>query len=75
MKLALLLGAVLGATVSVALMFGLLAALVPATVVVVRRGPTAARKTAIPFAPFLALGAIIALFAGDAILDAYLSLG
>jgi prepilin signal peptidase PulO-like enzyme (type II secretory pathway) len=27
----------------------------------------------IPFAPFLALGALIALFAGDALLDAYLS--
>ena len=74
-KLALLLGAALGATVAVALMIGLLAALVPAAVVVARRGPAAARKTAIPFAPFLALGAIIALFAGDAILDAYLSLG
>jgi prepilin signal peptidase PulO-like enzyme (type II secretory pathway) len=28
----------------------------------------------IPFAPFLALGSIVALFAGEQILDAYLSL-
>ena len=28
----------------------------------------------IPFGPFLALGGVVALFAGDAILDAYLGL-
>jgi leader peptidase (prepilin peptidase) / N-methyltransferase len=28
----------------------------------------------IPFGPFLALGSLVALFGGDAILDAYLSL-
>jgi prepilin signal peptidase PulO-like enzyme (type II secretory pathway) len=28
----------------------------------------------IPFAPFLALGGIVALFFGDALLDAYLTL-
>jgi prepilin signal peptidase PulO-like enzyme (type II secretory pathway) len=28
----------------------------------------------IPFAPFLALGSIVALFAGDSILDAYIGL-
>ena len=74
-KLALLLGAALGATVAVALMAGLLAALVPAAVIVARRGPAEARKTAIPFAPFLAFGALVALFAGDPILATYLSLG
>ena len=29
---------------------------------------------AIPFAPFLALGSVVALFAGDALVHAYLSL-
>ena len=74
-KLALLLGAALGATVAVALMVGLLAALVPAVVLIVRQGQKAARKTAIPFAPFLAFGAVVALFAGETLLNAYLSLG
>ena len=32
-----------------------------------------ARKQAIPLGPFLALGAAIAFFAGDAILDWYLT--
>ena len=70
-KLALLLGAMLGRLVGVALMLGMVAALVPSVVLLARHG-TAARKMGIPFAPFLALGAIIALFAGEPLLDAYL---
>jgi leader peptidase (prepilin peptidase)/N-methyltransferase len=69
--LALLLGAMLGASVMVALMLGLLAALVPATVLVSRHG-SSARKMGVPLVPFLALGAIVALFVGEALLDAYL---
>ena len=72
-KLALLLGAMLGRTVPVALMLGMLAALVPSIVLFARHG-TAARKMTIPFAPFLALGGIVALFFGEELLDAYLSL-
>jgi leader peptidase (prepilin peptidase)/N-methyltransferase len=74
-KLALLLGAALGATVAVALMVGLLAALVPAVYLIIRKGQKAARKTAVPFAPFLAVGAVVALFVGETLLNAYLSLG
>jgi prepilin signal peptidase PulO-like enzyme (type II secretory pathway) len=74
-KLALLLGAALGTGVAVALMVGLLAALVPAVILIIRRGQRAARKTAIPFAPFLALGAVVALFVGETLMNAYLSLG
>ena len=72
-KLALLLGAVLGASVTVALMLGLFAALVPAAVLVSRHG-SAARKMGVPLVPFLSLGAVTALFVGDAVLDAYLGL-
>ncbi len=72
-KLALLLGAMLGRSVVVGLMIGFLAALVPAAVLALRHGPKA-RKMAIPFAPFLAFGAIVALFAGDAILGWYLGI-
>jgi leader peptidase (prepilin peptidase) / N-methyltransferase len=72
-KLALLLGAMLGRNVIVGLMIGMLAALVPSAVLFVRHG-MAARKMTIPFGPFLALGAIVALFVGDRLLDAYLGL-
>jgi leader peptidase (prepilin peptidase)/N-methyltransferase len=72
-KLALLLGAMLGATVSVALMLGFLASLVPALLLFWRHG-RAARKMALPLVPFLALGAVVALFSGQAILDGYLRL-
>jgi prepilin signal peptidase PulO-like enzyme (type II secretory pathway) len=69
-KLALLLGAGLGLGVIVALFIGFLTAVVPAIVLLVRYG-RAARKQAIPLGPFLALGGVIALFGGDAILDWY----
>jgi leader peptidase (prepilin peptidase)/N-methyltransferase len=71
-KLALLLGAMLGKTVVVGLMLGMVAALVPAVVLLARHG-LAARKMGIPFGPFLALGAVAALFAGERLLDAYLA--
>jgi prepilin signal peptidase PulO-like enzyme (type II secretory pathway) len=62
----------LGKLVVVALMIGMLAAFVPAVVLLARHG-SAARKMAIPFGPFLAFGAVVALFFGDSLLDAYLS--
>jgi leader peptidase (prepilin peptidase)/N-methyltransferase len=71
-KLALLMGVALGSTVSVALMVGMLAALVPGIVLLARHG-SKARKMGIPFGPFLALGSVVALFWGQDILDAYLS--
>jgi leader peptidase (prepilin peptidase)/N-methyltransferase len=72
-KLALLLGAMLGRTVPVAMMIAMVAALVPAVVLLARHG-SAARKMGIPFGPFLALGGVVTLFAGESILDAYLNL-
>ena len=70
-KLALLLGAMLGRTVPVALLLGMVTALVPAFVLLARHG-SAARKMGIPLGPFLALGAVIALFAGHPLLHLYL---
>jgi leader peptidase (prepilin peptidase)/N-methyltransferase len=72
-KLALFMGAMLGKTVAVALMVGMVSALVPALFLLVRHG-SKARKMGIPFAPFLALGSLVALFFGDQLLDGYLSL-
>jgi leader peptidase (prepilin peptidase) / N-methyltransferase len=72
-KLALLLGAMLGASVAIALFLGFVLALVPAAVLFARHG-SAARKMAIPLVPFLALGSLVALFLGERLLDGYLSL-
>jgi prepilin signal peptidase PulO-like enzyme (type II secretory pathway) len=73
-KLALFLGCGLGLAVVVALFAGFVAAAVPAVVLLARHGQ-AARKQAIPLGPFLALGALLALFAGEAILDWYWDVG
>ena len=64
-KLALLLGVALGRTVPVAMMVGMVSALVPSIVLFARHG-SAARKMKIPFGPFLAFGGVVALFAGGA---------
>jgi len=70
-KLALVIGALLGRTTPVAIMLALFLALVPSLVLIARHGRRA-RRLAIPFAPFLAAGAVIALFAGEPILNGYL---
>jgi leader peptidase (prepilin peptidase)/N-methyltransferase len=70
-KLAFMIGALLGRTAPVALMIAMFAALVPSLVIIARHG-SGARKMGIPFGPFLAFGAVIALFAGEAILNGYL---
>ena len=72
-KLALLLGAMLGRTVPIGMMLGMLAALVPSVVLAVRHG-SKARKMGIPLAPFLALGGVVALFFGHGLLDVYLAI-
>jgi leader peptidase (prepilin peptidase) / N-methyltransferase len=73
-KLSALLGAGLGASVIVAMFVGFFVAFVPAAVLFLRHGREA-RKSAIPLGPFLALGGVVALFWGDAILDWYRELG
>jgi leader peptidase (prepilin peptidase)/N-methyltransferase len=70
-KLALLMGAMLGKVVAVALILGMVIAVIPGLYLMIRHG-RAARKMGIPFAPFLALGSVVALFAGASLLDWYL---
>ena len=53
------------------LVSGFVAVLLPALVLLLRHG-SGARKMALPLGPFLALGGVVALFAGHPILHAYL---
>jgi len=71
-KLAGMLGLFLGYEVAVALLVALVAGTLVGLVVIARRGAHEGRKTAIPFGPFLALGGVVALLAGPAIVDWYL---
>lgn len=71
-KLALVLGLFLGRDVAPAVLIGLIAGTLVGVAIVARKGMHAGRKTAVPFGPFLALGAVVALLAGDGLMDAYL---
>jgi leader peptidase (prepilin peptidase)/N-methyltransferase len=70
-KLAGVLGLCLGRAVAPALMIALLSGVLVGGVVIARLGTRVGRKTAVPFGPFLALGGLVALFAGDAVVDWY----
>lgn len=69
-KLALLLGAVLGASVIPALALAFLAGALLGVALLLRHG-SAARKMAVPFGPFLAAGALVALWWGPAMIGWY----
>ncbi len=71
-KLAALMGFYLGAAVAPALLIGFLAGALVGLAIVVREGASA-RKKGVPFGPFLALGGLIGLLAGNELIDWYLS--
>jgi leader peptidase (prepilin peptidase) / N-methyltransferase len=71
-KLAAAMGIFLGVEVIPAMLIALLAGSVVGIAMMVRHG-AAARKQAIPFGPFLALGGVAGLLAGHALINAYLS--
>lgn len=71
-KLAATMGIFLGRNVAPAVLVALLAGSLVGLAMIVREG-AGARKTAIPFGPFLALGGVVGLLAGDQIVDWYLS--
>jgi leader peptidase (prepilin peptidase)/N-methyltransferase len=70
-KLAAVMGLFLGRSVAPALLIGFAAGSLVGLAMVAARGAEA-RKQAIPFAPFLALGAIAGQLFGEEIVDWYL---
>lgn len=72
-KLAAMMGLFLGASVAAALLIALLAGVALGAVVIARKGARDGRKTAVPFGPFLALGALVAVFVGPQLVDVYVN--
>lgn len=70
-KLAAVMGLFLGRSVAPAILVALLAGSVVGLAMIARHG-AAARKRAIPFGPFLALGGVVGLLAGEELVDWYL---
>lgn len=70
-KLAAVMGLYLGRAVAPALLIGFAAGAIVGAALIARRG-IEARKQAVPFGPFLALGGLVGLFVGDEIVDWYL---
>jgi leader peptidase (prepilin peptidase) / N-methyltransferase len=72
-KLAAVLGLLLGQSVAPAVLIALVSGVLVGVVVIARKGAREGRKTAVPFGPFLALGALVSVFAGQAIVDLYVN--
>jgi leader peptidase (prepilin peptidase) / N-methyltransferase len=70
-KLAATMGLFLGRAVAPAILAALLAGSLIGLALIARHG-SGARKMAIPFGPFLALGGVVGLLAGDQLIEAYL---
>lgn len=70
-KLAATMGLFLGRNVAPAILVAVLAGSLVGLALIARRG-AAARKQAIPFGPFLALGGLVGLLAGNELVDWYL---
>jgi leader peptidase (prepilin peptidase) / N-methyltransferase len=72
-KLAGMMGLFLGAAVAPALFVALLSGVLTGTVVLARKGVREGRKTAVPFGPFLAFGALLGVFLGQQLVDIYVN--
>jgi leader peptidase (prepilin peptidase) / N-methyltransferase len=71
-KLAALMGLYLGGAVAPALLIGFVAGALVGVGLILREG-AAARKRGVPFGPFLALGGVVGLLAGNELVDWYLT--
>jgi len=72
-KLAGVMGLFLGRSVAAALVVALLSGALVGMVIIAHKGARAGRKTAVPFGPFLALGALVAVFAGEQLVSVYVN--
>ncbi|HEV7527800.1 MAG TPA: prepilin peptidase [Solirubrobacteraceae bacterium] len=72
-KLAGVMGLFLGRAVAPAMLVALLAGVLVGAAIIAQKGAQAGRKTAVPFGPFLALGALVAVFAGQPLIDLYVN--
>lgn len=72
-KLAGMMGLFLGAAVAPAILAALLSGVLLGAIVIARKGAREGRKTAVPFGPFLAFGALLAVFAGQPLVNVYVN--
>ena len=71
-KLVGVLGLFLGVAVVPAFFVAFAVGTIVGVAIIMRKGMAQGRKTAVPFGPFLALGAIVAILAGNELVSAYL---
>jgi leader peptidase (prepilin peptidase)/N-methyltransferase len=71
-KLVGVLGLYLGRAVAPAIFIALILGVVVGVAVIAAKGMSDGRRTKIPFGPFLAVGALIAFFVGDDLMDSYI---
>jgi leader peptidase (prepilin peptidase) / N-methyltransferase len=72
-KLAAVIGLFLGRATAPAILVALLAGAVVGIAIMAVKGVGEGRKTAVPFGPFLALGALVGVLAGQPLIDLYAS--
>jgi leader peptidase (prepilin peptidase) / N-methyltransferase len=71
-KLVAVMGLYLGAAVVPAVFIAFVLGTVIGIAIIMRKGMSQGRKTAVPFGPFLALGALVGVLAGNELVSAYL---
>jgi len=72
-KLAAVMGLFLGSAVAPAILIALLVGVLVGAVIMSHKGVQEGRKTRVPFGPFLAIGALAAVFAGPQMVDFYVN--